>query len=79
MEASLIKAIVTGGSGFIGTNLMERFLEKGWDLQNIDIAEPKNHDHLKYWRRVDLLDRAALVDAFSTYKPDVVLHMGART
>ena len=75
----LIKVIVTGGSGFIGTNLVERFLEKGWEVLNIDIAQPRNREHVHYWRRIDLLDRETLVDAFAVYKPNFVLHMGART
>lgn len=74
-----MKAIVTGGSGFIGTNLVERFLEKGWEVLNLDIAEPRNRNHLACWRRVDLLDRDSIVKVFSTYQPDVVLHVGART
>jgi len=74
-----MKVIVTGGSGFIGTNLVERFLEKGYEVLNLDIAEPRNRSHLEYWRRVDLLDRDSVVRTFSTYRPDIVLHMGART
>ena len=46
---------------------------------NVDIAEPNNPDHLEHWRRVDLLDREAMVNVFLAQKPDVVLHMGART
>jgi nucleoside-diphosphate-sugar epimerase len=75
----IIKVIITGGSGFIGTNLVEKSLENGWEPLNIDVAEPKNHDHAEHWRKVDLLDRESLINAFVAYKPDVVLHMGART
>lgn len=75
----IIKVIVTGGSGFIGTNLMERLLEKRWQLLNVDVVEPKNPGHVEYWRRIDLLDRESLIEAFVEYKPDIVLHMGART
>jgi nucleoside-diphosphate-sugar epimerase len=74
-----MRLVVTGGSGFIGTNLVERFLHKGWKVLNIDIAEPKISSHLEYWKRIDLLDRKAIIDTFTTYKPNVVLHFGART
>src|SRR5829696_7455714 len=73
------KAIITGGSGFIGTNLMERFLEKGWELLNVDIAEPSNRSHLEHWRRVDILDREAITRTFLAYKPEIVIHLAART
>jgi GlcNAc-P-P-Und epimerase len=75
----LVKAIITGGSGFIGTNLVERFLDMGWEVLNIDLAEPRNRKHLNHWRRVDLLAREAMIEVFRIYKPDVVLHMAART
>jgi GlcNAc-P-P-Und epimerase len=74
-----VKAIITGGSGFIGTNLVERFLDMGWEVLNIDLAEPRNRKHLNLWRRVDLLDREAMIEMFRSYEPDVVLHMAART
>ena len=74
-----MKAIITGGSGFIGTNLVERFLDMGWEVLNIDLAEPRNRKHQNIWRRVDLLDREAMIEVFRSYKPDVVLHMAART
>jgi len=74
-----IKVIVTGGSGFIGTNLVERFLERTWKVLNLDIAEPRNDTHREHWRRVDILDRDSVIGTFSAYRPDVVLHMAART
>jgi GlcNAc-P-P-Und epimerase len=74
-----MKVIVTGGSGFIGTNLVDRFLDKGWEVLNLDIAEPRNDAHLDAWRRVDILDRDSIIGNFSAYQPDAVLHMAART
>lgn len=74
-----MKVIVTGGSGFIGTNLIERLLGKGWQLLNVDVVEPKLHAQAEHWRNIDLLDRDALIDAFVEYEPDIVLHLGART
>lgn len=73
------KIIITGGSGFIGTNLVEYFLSLGWDVLNIDIRSPRNSDHINYWQEVDILDRENLLSVFHTYEPDYVLHFAAHT
>ena len=36
-----MKILVTGGSGFIGTNLIENLIKKGYEVRNIDINRPK--------------------------------------
>ena len=74
-----MKVMITGGSGFIGTNLVERFLDKGWEVLNIDVTEPRNDQHSDHWRRGDILDRDSIIRAFSDYRPEIVLHMAART
>ena len=35
------KILLTGASGFIGTNLLEDLFGKGYVVKNIDIHEPK--------------------------------------
>lgn len=41
MVVYLIKIIVTEGSRFIGTNLIEYLVKQGYQIINIDIAFPK--------------------------------------
>ena len=36
-----MKILITGASGFIGTNLMEDFISKGYEVLNIDFNKPK--------------------------------------
>ena len=74
-----MRIVVTGGSGFIGTNLIEYFISVGADVINLDIAKPRNKDHLPYWQAVDLLDAASLKEAIQSFNPDYILHMAART
>ena len=51
------KILITGGSGFIGTNLIEYLLKNGqYRILNIDILKPKISSHKKYWIKVDLRD-----------------------
>jgi len=74
-----MRVIVTGGSGFIGTNLIEHHLDKGDEVLNIDIAPPRNKAHAVYWNQMDLLDAGGLKKTIHAFKPDMVLHMAART
>ena len=74
-----MRIIVTGGSGFIGTNLIEHFVNKGEQVLNVDINSPRNEAHRAYWEKLDLRDASALREAVWEFQPDIILHMGART
>ncbi len=73
------RVVVTGGSGFLGTNVVEYFLEMGWEVTNFDISEPRNKDHLPLWEKVDLLDRDHIIKKTQDVQPSILLHLGART
>lgn len=73
------RVIITGGSGFVGTNLVECFSQQGWEIRNFDIAQPCNPDHQCYWSNVDILDRKRLVEETRDFQPSVFLHFAART
>jgi nucleoside-diphosphate-sugar epimerase len=73
------KVLVTGGSGFIGTNLIEHLRTKSDILLNIDINPPLYSNHYYFWKKADILDRDALINAFVEYEPTYVVHLAART
>ena len=72
------KLLITGGSGFIGTNLIE-YLSKDtqYEIQNIDIVKPKKSVQDKYWVQVDLRKHDAVIAAVVAFAPDYVIHLGA--
>ena len=72
------KIIVTGGSGFIGTNIIEFYKDK-YEVLNLDIESPRNTKHKKYWREINILDAKSLNNVFLQFQPDFVMHMAART
>lgn len=73
------RILITGGSGFIGSNLVEYFANLEYEVRNLDIVEPENGNHLKYWERTDIRDINSLRTTIKNFKPDIILHMAART
>jgi len=73
------RILITGGSGFIGTNLVDHYLNQGWEVLNIDICPPRNPVHYSFWKEVDILNKDNLVAGFKEFLPSVLLHFAART
>jgi nucleoside-diphosphate-sugar epimerase len=73
------RIVVTGGSGFIGTNLIELFRVQGEAVLNIDMQPPRNSAHAASWRKVDILDAASLKSALRAFRPTHLVHLAART
>jgi nucleoside-diphosphate-sugar epimerase len=75
----MARVLITGGSGFIGTNLVEHYLRAGHSVRAVDIMAPRQPRHLPHFRAVDLRDAGALRRAVTEFEPELVFHLGART
>lgn len=75
----MARILITGGSGFIGTNLVQYCLDRGDDVMNVDFRPPRQAAHSTVWRKADLLDGEALGQSVRDHAPDVVFHLAART
>jgi len=73
------KVLITGGSGFIGTNLIEKFIIDGFEVLNIDIKRPKNLKYLKSWENIDINDLVNFQKIVFSFNPDYIVHLAART
>lgn len=74
-----MKIVVTGGSGFIGTNLIEKFLDEDYEVLNIDIEEPKIKERKNIWKNVNILDYEKLEEIILQFNPNYIVHLAART
>lgn len=74
-----MKILVTGGSGFIGTNFINFLQKKPFSICNIDINEPQNIEHSRYFERIDINNYESLLSAMMDFQPDYVVHLAART
>lgn len=73
------RTLVTGGSGFIGSRVVDELTSAGREVLNLDVKPPQKPVHRTAWRKTDLVDGAAVAAAFAEFRPDEVVHMAART
>jgi len=73
------KVLITGGSGFIGINLIDCLIKNSYTVLNLDIQPPKNKNHLEFWHKADLVDYSAIEKIVLDFNPDYIVHLAART
>jgi nucleoside-diphosphate-sugar epimerase len=73
-----MRILITGGSGFIGTNLIDKLSSEGHTILNYSLHRPLNSAQTEHWRNGDILDAAATITAFQTFRPSHVVHLAAR-
>ena len=74
-----MKLLITGGSGFIGTNAVEWAINRSIVVANIDIKAPRDSSQNAHWVKCDIRDRDIFGDAIFAFKPTHILHLAATT
>jgi len=72
-----VDVLVTGGSGFIGTRLIDHLMEDDCSIVNVDIAPPNKPEHHSFWNDCDILDTEELHGIFDEAHPKHVVHLAA--
>lgn len=67
------KILVTGGSGFIGTNLVNELKNRGHEVTALDLLHNDRNDYV----RADVRNHRQLENVFENYKFDYVYHLAA--
>lgn len=73
------RILITGSSGFIGSNIFQFYENKGFELLNIDEAPPNTKEHLGNWKDTSILDYNSLKSEIFSFQPDFAIHLAART
>lgn len=73
------KILITGASGFIGTNLLEDLVERGYEVCNVDFNPPKIDKRKAVWKNVDIRDYNMFEKVVLDFNPDYIVHLAART
>ena len=73
-----MQALITGGAGFVGANLIKQLLKKGHEIISIDdysTGKKENHINGGHYINRDICD----IDPQEfTYTPDIIFHLAAK-
>jgi UDP-glucose 4-epimerase len=71
-----VRVLVTGGSGFIGSHLIDRLASAGADVHAVSRRAVFGRRDLT-WHVADLTDASACMQLIETVSPDVVFHLAS--
>ncbi|RMF61582.1 MAG: SDR family oxidoreductase [Calditrichaeota bacterium] len=76
-----MKVLITGGAGFIGSHIADRYLEMGHEVvivDNLVTGQRENIPPAAKFYQVDIVDAEALSSVFQKEKPEIVSHQAAQ-
>ena len=81
--------LITGGAGFIGSAVIRHIIsntdhhvlnaDKLTYAGNLDSVEAASNSESYSFAQLDICDKAALIEAFDNFQPDVVMHLAAES
>lgn len=71
------RVLITGGSGFIGSHLIEELACHGHEVLALDIWPPDRLAPAVTYVQLDFTDHRALCELLSRVRPEMVCHLGA--
>ena len=80
-----MRALVTGGAGFIGSNLVDALLDRGDEVDVVDDLSTGRHENLRAalargasFHEADIRDAGRMAGLFGAARPDIVFHLAAQ-
>lgn len=77
-----MKIMVTGGAGFIGSNIVDRMLSLGHEvaiIDNLSTGKSLNLNREAKLFKIDILNNEILEKIFYEFKPEICIHHAAQT
>ena len=68
--------LITGSSGFVGSNLIKQLMQKRKKFYGVDIKKSK-YINFKNFTKLDLSDSKKVLQLFKKIKPKIVIHLAA--
>ncbi|MDI6701160.1 MAG: SDR family NAD(P)-dependent oxidoreductase [bacterium] len=76
-----MRILVTGGAGFIGSNLVDRLVEKKEEVFIVDdlsSGDERNINKNSKFFKCDISDKESLKKVFKEVKPEIIFHLAAQ-
>ncbi len=83
-----MRYLITGGAGFIGSNLIIKLIEHGHQVLNVDsltyAANLENldsiRDKLNYeFENIDITEKENIASCVNSYEPEIIIHLAAES
>jgi nucleoside-diphosphate-sugar epimerase len=71
------RLVVTGGSGFIGTEVVKRAQQLGFEIKNLDFKPPHLIEHQSFWANVDVRDPGHVESEILSFDPNLIVHLAS--
>lgn len=76
-----MRALITGGAGFIGSHIQDRLIDEGHEVAIVDSLRSGKKENLNsksIFFEVDVRDLEKLRSVFINFKPEVIFHLAAQ-